>query len=141
MPDYSASIDVHATPGQVYTLWSDPVGWPDWDPDLESASLTGPFAAGSTGTIKAVGSPSTSIRLVTVEPGHSFVAEAKLPGCRMTFDHTAELTDTGSTVTHTVAFEGALSRFWMFFIGRKITRGLPGTMAGLKAAVESGREA
>jgi len=127
MSDYAASIDVLATPDQVYSLWSDPGGWPQWDPDLESAALDGPFETGSTGSIKALGSPRTRIRLTKVHPGSSFVAEASLPGGRMVFEHTLEVTPTGCSVAHVVSFVGPLSRLYALLIGARIARGLPGT--------------
>ena len=133
-----ASVDVAAPPERVFALWADAAGWPRWDPDLEAASLDGPFASGTRGTLVPRGAPRTRIALVDVaEPG-GFTAVARLPGCRMLFEHRAEPLGTGSRVTHAVRFAGPLAFAFRRLLGPSIRRGLPGTMAGLKAALEEG---
>ena len=136
------SIETTASPERVFALWSDPAGWPRWDPDLESASLTGAFAAGSSGSIKPRGAPRTRITLHEVKPPLAFTAVARLPLCRMIFEHVIEPVPGGTVtggcrVTHTVRFEGALAALFRRLIGPAVRRGLPGTMAGLKAAAET----
>ena len=72
---------VRATPARVFALYADSAGWPRWDPDLRSASLVGPFAPGSVGSITPKKGPPTRIRLTRVVADRAFDAEAKLPGC------------------------------------------------------------
>ena len=131
------SIETTASPERVFALWSDPAGWPRWDPDLESASLTGAFAAGGSGTIKPRRAPRTRITLREVKPPLAFTAVARLPLCRMVFEHAIEPLPGGCRVTHAVRFEGALAAVFRRLVGPAVRRGLPGTMAGLKAAAEA----
>ena len=131
------SIDIAASPERVFGLWADPSGWPRWDPDIEAASLEGAFAAGGIGTIKPRGAPRTRIALRKVEPPRAFTAVARLPLCRMVFEHALEPSASGCRVTHAVRFEGALAPLFRRLIGGTVRRGLPGTMAGLKAAAEA----
>ena len=140
---FAESVEVRASPGRVFALWSDATGWPDWDPDLRSASLDGPFAPGSRGALKPRGAPRTRIELVEVVPEESFAAVASLPLCRMVFDHRIEPPGAGGggpircRVTHSVRFEGPLAGLFRRLLGPAIRRGLPGTMAGLKRAAEA----
>ena len=137
----SGSVEVRAAPERVFALWSDAAGWTAWDPDLESASLDGPFAPGSRGALKPRGGPRTRIELTEVVPGRAFTAASRLPLCRMVFDHAIEPLDGrggGCRVTHSVRFEGPLAGLFRRLIGPTIRRGLPGTMAGLKRAAEAG---
>jgi len=131
-----ASVDVAAAPARVFALWADAAAWPDWDPDLEEASLDGLFASGSRGVLKPRGGPRTRIELVDVTEPDAFTAVSRLPGCRMVFEHRIEAIATGCRVTHGVRFEGPLAFVFRRLIGPSIRRGLPGTMAGLKAAAE-----
>ena len=131
------SVDVDATPARVFALWADAAGWPRWDPDLETASLDGPFARGSRGTLKPRGGPRTRIELVDVVEPESFTAVSRLPGCRMVFEHRVSSLPGGCRVTHAVRFEGPLAFAFRRLIGPSIRRGLPGTMNGLKAAAEA----
>ena len=142
----SESVEVRAAPARVFALWRDASGWPAWDPDLESASLDGPFAVGSRGTLKPRGAPRTTIELTDVAPDRAFTAVARLPLCRMVFEHEIEPFDESSDgpsdercrVTHRVRFAGPLAPLFARLIGPSIERGLPGTMAGLKRAAEEG---
>lgn len=138
--DLVGSVEVRATPARVFALWSDAAGWPDWDPDLEGASLDGPFAPGSRGALKPRGGPRTRIELVEVLPDRAFTAASRLPLCRMVFDHAIEPLGApadGCRVTHSVRFEGPLAGVFRRLIGPAVRRGLPGTMAGLKRAAEA----
>lgn len=131
------SIDIAAPPERVFALWADPSAWPRWDPDIEEASLEGAFAAGSAGSIKPRGAPRTRIVLREVKPPAAFTAVSRLPLCRMVFEHALAPVAGGCRVTHAVRFEGALAPLFRRLLGATLRRGLPGTMAGLKAAAEA----
>lgn len=134
----TGTIIVRATPARLFALYADSAGWARWDPDIRAASLDGPFAVGSRGSITPRQGPPTTIRLTRVVPDRAFDAEARLPGCTMRFEH--ELTPRGdeTEVVHRVVFEGPLA--WLFgrLIGGQIDRGMAGTLAGLKRAAEGG---
>jgi len=135
---FSATVRIGASAETIFALWSDAPSWPDWDPDLEAASLDGPFADGSRGRLRAKGAPATTIVLSDVRAPSAFTATARLPLCRMVFTHAIEPRAEHCLVTHAVRFEGALGGAFRRLIGPGIRRGLPGTMAGLRAAAEAG---
>ena len=138
-PALSETVEVDASPARVFALWSDAAGWPAWDPDLESASLDGPFAPGGRGALKPRGGPRTRIELTEAVPGRAFTAVSSLPLCRMVFEHRIEPLGAGAEacrVTHSVRFAGPLAGLFRRLVGPTIRRGLPGTMAGLKRAAE-----
>ncbi len=134
---FSATVGVRASPARVFAIWADAAAWPSWDPDLESASLDGPFAVGSRGVLKPEGAPRTRIVLTEVVPDAGFAAAARLPLARMLFEHRIDALEDGCTVTHSVRFAGPFAALYRRLIGPAIARGLPGTMAGLKAAAEA----
>jgi uncharacterized protein YndB with AHSA1/START domain len=139
MSDYLGSILVEASPAAVFACWADAAGWARWDPDVKAASMDGPFAAGTTGRITPRAGPTMAIRLTRVEPDRAFDAEARLPLCTMRFEHWMEPRGRETVVTHRVVFAGPLAFLFRRIIGPQLTRGIPGTMAGLKRAVEGGR--
>src|SRR5712664_1342161 len=49
---YEHSIETDASPESIWPLYSDVPAWPRWDQGLEWVTLSGPFAAGSTGSLK-----------------------------------------------------------------------------------------
>jgi hypothetical protein len=139
MATYEGTATIRCRPADVFALYADAEGWPSWDPDLESASRSGPFAVGSTGLIKPREGPKTKIKITRVEDGSRFDAEAKLPGCIMRFEHVVEPVGMNTRVTHRVVFEGALAAVYAKLIGPKLAEGIPRTMAGLKAALEGAK--
>lgn len=129
-------MEVRATAATVFALWADAASWAVWDPDVKAATRTGPFVAGAEGTITPRQGPTMRIRITRVVPQQAFDAEARLPGCRMRFVHELVPVGAGVRVTHRVEFEGPLAFIFRALIGPQLVRGIPGTMAGLKAAAE-----
>lgn len=134
---FEGTIDVHAPAPVVFGLWADAGSWAQWDPDVKAATRDGPFVAGAVGTITPREGPTMTIHITRVVPNVAFDAEARLPGCRMTFEH--DMTSVGNVmrVTHRVLFRGPLAFVFRALIGPSLVRGIPGTMAGLKAAAEA----
>ncbi len=136
MTYFSEEITINSNPEQVFTLYEDVANWSSWDPDVSAASLSGPFSPGTSGTLKPARGPESRIQLVHVDNNKAFTVQSKLPLCTLTFEH--ELFPDGSTtrVIHRVSFEGPLSFLFGRIIGGQIRKGLPGTLRGLKQAVE-----
>lgn len=136
-----ASVDVAASCERVFEVYAAVSEWPEWDSDLEGASIDGPFEAGSRGWIKPKDAPKLKTRLVDVQPGRSFTAESKLPGCLLRFHHQLESIATGgrpaqTRITHSIEFQGIGSGLLKRLLGPRMREAFPGAMAGLKAAVE-----
>ena len=137
MSHFEGTVHVDATPAQVFALWADSPGWAAWDPDVKAATIDGPFVAGATGSITPVQGPTMPIRVTRVVADRAFDAEARLPLCTMRFVHECEPAPGGGTrVVHRVHFDGPLAFVFRRVIGPSLVKGIPGTMAGLKRAVE-----
>ncbi|MDX2183264.1 MAG: SRPBCC family protein [Gemmatimonadaceae bacterium] len=137
MADFEGTVTVRCTPAVVFALYADAAGWAAWDPDIRGATREGPFVSGAVGTITPKQGPTMTIRLTSVVPDRSFDAEARLPGCTMRFEHWLEPQGDSTRVTHRVVFTGPLAFVFRALIGPGLRRGIPGTMAGLKAAAEA----
>ena len=72
------SVETKAAPEAVWRLWSDVERWPEWNPDLERAVLTGVFAAGSTITMYQQGGDTIELRIAEAREPEQFVDEADL---------------------------------------------------------------
>src|SRR5437764_4981861 len=77
MPSYSYTHTVEADTGAdaIWSLYEDVSSWPSWDAEAELVTRDGPFAAGTTGTMKFKGQRPLAYRLVKVEPLREFVDE------------------------------------------------------------------
>jgi hypothetical protein len=133
---FSSAVQISASTSAIFDLYSRVSEWPTWDPEVERASISGPFAAGTVGTLKPKGGPESKIELIEVTAGKSFAVRCRLPLCQMTFNHELVRTTSLTTVTHSVSFTGPLSAVFGFLIGRGIKKTLPATMNGLKQAAE-----
>ncbi|HEY0493833.1 MAG TPA: SRPBCC family protein, partial [Candidatus Dormibacteraeota bacterium] len=68
------SVETKASPQAVWTIWSDTSTWPEWNPDVQSMVLNGPFASKTTGTMTNK-QGAHAIQLEDVVAGRSFRLE------------------------------------------------------------------
>ena len=104
--------------------YADPSGWSQWNPEIASAEMQGPFEVGSTARVRFKTGLRLRFRLVEVEQGRMFTDEARLPGARMGHRHLLEPTDTGVRLRNTIYFEGPLSRLWAALMRKRATRAI-----------------
>lgn len=123
-----------ADPVQIWARYADPSRWSEWDHDVRRASLDGPFAQGSTGTLTPASGPTTKFRVTELVEGRVFVDESRLPGATMTFGHELSAGPDGTTVlTHTITISGPLSGLFGRLVGRRLAAGLLESMRRLAA--------
>ncbi|KJK49422.1 hypothetical protein UK23_14135 [Lentzea aerocolonigenes] len=129
MPNYEFEHSVvgPASVEAVWALWSDVDRWVEWDEGLESVTLSGPFAEGSSGTMVVKGQGSISFVLTSVEAGAGFVDETSVPGAVLRFSHRVERVSEGVRVTHSVVIEGPKAEF----LGPLVTADLPDAVEAL----------
>jgi hypothetical protein len=130
MPSYEASGVSRASPEHVWAAWIDVASWSASD-HIESARLDGEFRPGSVIFSKAKGFPGSTLTITQVEPPRLWVDESRSPGMRMTFDHTIEVGDGGTTLTERVIIHGPLGRL----IGPMLRRRLEALFAASVAEV------
>ncbi len=76
-----------ATRDQIWAVWSDAEHWSEWNSGVRSASLDGPFAAGTKGRLRPASGPTGSIEIVELEPNVRWVTVTRLPGARFLLEH------------------------------------------------------
>ncbi|HEY2276944.1 MAG TPA: SRPBCC domain-containing protein [Streptosporangiaceae bacterium] len=81
--EISSSINIAATPEDVWAVVADLANYPQWHPAFQS--VTGPLTVGSTLTIKTAspttGNPVTlKVKVLTVEPGTELAWASRLLG-------------------------------------------------------------
>src|ERR1700736_3538495 len=52
MANNERSVETSASPATVWKIWSNTATWQEWNPDVQSMTLNGPFAAGTTRTMQ-----------------------------------------------------------------------------------------
>ncbi|WP_020525126.1 SRPBCC family protein [Catelliglobosispora koreensis] len=125
-----------ASPAQLWARYAVPETWAQWDHDVESATIGGPFANGTKGILKPAGGPKVRFELQDVIENMSFTDTSSLPLAKMTFAHRIEQSGTGARFTHSVKITGPSSFLFGRIIGKKIAAGLPGAMRALATLAE-----
>jgi uncharacterized protein YndB with AHSA1/START domain len=72
---------------QIWAVWSDAERWSEWNSGVRSATLDGPFAAGTKGRLRPASGPTGSIEIVELEPNVSWVTVTRLPGAQFRLEH------------------------------------------------------
>lgn len=130
-------ITIAAAPARIFSIWQDVANWHTWDPDTRSASLDGPFAAGSRGRLTPTKGASVPMVLTEVVPDRSFTVESRIPLFRMVFEHALQPRGSTTEVLHRVRFFGLLAPLIGRLIARQLEVGLPRTLANLKRLAEA----
>lgn len=127
-------------PATVSRIYADVANWHRWDPDTKRATLDGPFAVGSRGSLTPAKGNTVPMVVTFADPVRGFTVESRIPLLlRMVFEH--ELIARGEAVTevvHRVTLSGPLA--WLIGPGlkRQIDAGLPVTLSRLKRLAETG---
>jgi uncharacterized protein YndB with AHSA1/START domain len=137
MTAHERSLETTAPPERVWRIWSDTSTWPDWNPDMESVTLAGPFASGTQGTMRTRSGGQHSIVLEDVEPPRGFTVNSDgMPATRLRFRCEVAPAAAGSRISQSVTMAGPLS--WLFspMAGGRIADTFPPLLRGLASEAE-----
>lgn len=84
------TVEAEVSPEAIWDLWADVPRWPEWNADIESISIDGPFAAGSTVAMTPRGQGTVELRIAEAQEGELFVDEAEVAGTRVRTTHRLE---------------------------------------------------
>src|ERR1700716_3971928 len=86
MANNERSVETSASPATVWQVWSNTATWQEWNPDVQSMTLNGPFATGTSGTMTTK-QGTRQVQLTSVVPGRSFQLETTvIPLTRFAFE-------------------------------------------------------
>jgi Polyketide cyclase / dehydrase and lipid transport len=136
------SVETTASPQAAWKIWSDTSSWPEWNPDVQSMALNGPFAAGTTGTMKTK-QGTRAIQLTEVVPGTSFQLETTvIPLTRFVFVcKVSPGPGAKTTLSQAILVGGPLGGLLGGMMGKQIADTFPALLQGLarKAEGSAGR--
>jgi uncharacterized protein YndB with AHSA1/START domain len=136
MWEFEHSVQASASRERIWALWTDVSGWPSWNPGVGYAELDGPVIEGATGTVRAVGGPTSTLKVLAIEPERRFVTETSERLMRLRFEH--ELTDVEHgqlRITHRVRMTGAATPLLRRTVGVRLERSIPAALEALVARV------
>ncbi len=105
----------------VWALWEDPARWGDWNEQIASAELDGPFTQDATARIRFKGNPvALRFTITAVDPGRAFTDETRLPGARLGHEHRLQAAGDQTRIIHRLYFGGPAERPWALAMGRQM---------------------
>ncbi len=109
--DYEVSVEIDATPDQVWRVLTDVERWPEWTPSVTRVERLdeGPFQVGTTTRIKQPKFPPAVWRVTELEPGQSFSWTARGPGVTTLAGHRIAPRSNGAEVTLSIRQTGPLA--------------------------------
>jgi hypothetical protein len=129
---FTHTVEADVTAEAIWSLYADVSTWPSWDADAELITRDGPFAAGTTGTMKFAGQEPLRYRLTEVRPLREFVDETPLGELVVRVSHLLEPQPSGRVrITYSAEIDGPENQAQE--IGPMITADFPDTMASLIA--------
>ena len=132
------SIETSAAPEEIWRLWADVPGWPEWNGDIERIQLVGSFAEGGRIVMTPIGDEPVELRIVEAVEPELFVDEAELDGLVVRTGHRVDrLGDGRARVTYRMEITGPAADAIGSEIGPAISGDFPETLAALVERAES----
>jgi hypothetical protein len=129
------TIETTASREAVWRLFEDVAGWPSWNAGIERIALLGPFANGTTFTMKTPGQDAFASTLVDVRANERFVDETRVGDLVVRVAHTIDRdgASRGSRVTYAIEVDGPGAEE----IGPAIAADFPDVLRALKEKAEA----
>ena len=127
------SIETSASAEAIWSLFRDVGAWASWNAGIESIALEGPFAAGTSFTMKPPGQDAMRSRLTEVRENECFVDETTVDDLTIRVAHRIERKGKGARVTDTVSAEGPGAEE----IGPAVASDFPDVLAALARKAEA----
>jgi RimJ/RimL family protein N-acetyltransferase/uncharacterized protein YndB with AHSA1/START domain len=127
------SIVINASPVHLWHLLADVAGWKRWNAGIEHIELHGPFATGTTFTMRPPGMEPFTSRLVEVRENELFTDATVIDGATVLVHHSIELLPAaGCRVTYRTEVTGAAAAE----LGPMVTGDFPEVLQALKRLAE-----
>lgn len=138
MKEHSRSRETTASPDRIWSIWSDPSRWGEWNPNVKSVTLNGPFADGATGTMTTNTGGTHQIRLADVKLRESFRLETQVvPLTKFAF--VCRITPGGAgrtAISQSLAMSGPLAPVFSPIMGDRVAASFEPLLEGLAKKAE-----
>ena len=110
---------------KIWRVWTDVNRWTEWQDDIESAKLEGPFIKGAIIHLRPKGGPNVKVELLGVEPLVNFTDLTRFPLAEMTVDHDLVRYGDELEIRTSIKVTGALAFLWSRIVAKDILASLP----------------
>jgi hypothetical protein len=132
------SVETTAAPEEIWRLWADVAGWPEWNADIERVDLVGAFADGGTIVMTPIGQEPIELRIAEAIEPELFVDEAELGEIVVRTIHRVQRLDPERVrVTYRMQITGPAADTLGPEVGAEISADFPQTLAALVERAEA----
>jgi len=131
----TGQIDIRATPEVVWGVLADIDNWPNWNPDVKEAKLTGGLKVGSIFRWKS-GPGTITSTLEEVESPREIGWSGRSMGVIAVHVHRLEPSGEGTKVHAEESFDGLMARVFKGAARKTLQKGIDGILASLKKEAE-----
>jgi hypothetical protein len=127
---YTHTLETDVRAEAIWALYEDVETWSEWDSQAELIKRDGPFATGTTGSMKFKGQDLLSYRLARVDPLREFIDETPVGELVVRVSHRLEPLESGRLrITYIAEIDGPSEQARE--VGPLITADFPDTMRSL----------
>jgi hypothetical protein len=132
------SVETSAAREDIWQLWANVAGWPEWNGDIQRIELRGTFAAGSTILMTSAGAETIEFLIADAVEPWCFVDEADTGEIVVRTIHRVEcIAGERSRVTHRMEISAGAADTLRPEIGAAISADLPKSLVALVAHAEN----
>ena len=122
---------------RLWSIWSDPTHWQDWNPNVSRVELEGPFAVGTRGVMHSGDGQVHKIQFTDIQPGKQFTLSATaIPGALLYFTCKVESAAGGSRISQAVDMKGPLAPIFRPMMSNRIAATFTPILDGLANKAE-----
>ena len=135
---YDRTVEVQATPAEVWAVLTDVEAWPQWTASMEEIRRldSGPLALGSRARVKQPRFPASNWVVTGLDPERSFSWTSKSGGVTTVADHEITPTADGVSVRLAISQSGLMARVIELAFGSTVRRYVDAEANGLKQRSE-----
>ena len=139
MAEYGETVETTASADRVWKVWSDTSTWGEWNPNVTTMDMNGPFESGSTGVMNTPSGQHHKMRLADVMPGRSFALETNVvPGTTFRFNCRIETVTGKTNIGQHVEVKGPLGPILGGMLGPQVSKEFGTLLRNLAKKAESG---
>lgn len=137
MAEYGSSVETTASPDRVWKVWSDTSTWGEWNPNVTTMEMHGPFQSGTSAVMNTPAGQHHQMQLLDVVPGKGFALETRvIPGTLFRFNCRIDGSGGKTRISQHVEVKGPLG-FLGFMFGPNVSKEFPTLLQNLAKKAES----
>lgn len=139
MKTYGVSRSTTAAPGTVWSLWSDPNNWSQWNSGIRSANVDGPITNGRQEEMTTNRGSTHDVTFHDVQDGRGFsMSMSGMPFTTFTFNCEITPDGSGSTIAQSIAISGPLAFLVGQMMGKEMAKHFVPVLDDVARAAEAG---